>query len=146
MIYKESHRCHTTAERDKPEQWLQALDRTLIFLMFPMHGCHRELSNEASHKYLSRNKELPQCLGKMVGAEDSPERKWLRDQLSFWWRKVCFKQNILHPWVNEKVHCISVSKGGGWGLWHDLYDKSTNGLDLIGLPLFSAGSTVRSHH
>jgi len=45
MIYKESHSCHTKAERDKPEKLLEALDRTLIFLMFPMHKCQRELSN-----------------------------------------------------------------------------------------------------
>lgn len=94
------------------------------------------------HEYLSRSKELPQYLG----------NGWSR---RFIWKKKTHRTTaVLLEKGLSKTHIILeiIKKStkflcqGGWGFWHSLYNKNTNGLDLIGLSLFSAGSTVRSHH
>lgn len=141
MIYKESHSCHTKPGKDKTEKLLQALENKFSSCC-PCTGITGTCQIQQGISIFAGIKSYLGILA-MVGAEDSPERKKVMEQLHF---SGLFYQNTLYPWDSEKLSFISVSRRGGWGFWYDLCDINTNGSDLIGLPLFSAGSTARIHH
>lgn len=81
MIYKESHSCHTKAERDKPEKLLEALEH-----VFSSCSPYTDVTWSCQIKQgigiLAGIRSYHSIL-EMAGAEGSPERKRLKEQLPF---------------------------------------------------------------